>query len=340
MGHSLTNIAEWANVDRATFRSEIVARARPAVLKGAVRHWPVVSEGLKSPGALCDYLKPFDIGRPVSTFEGAPGINGRFFYRPDMQGFNFERRDGSISGAMDRMLAQGESPQAIYVQSTPIPEYMPALAQHLPFDLVHPSVPGRIWIGNAVVVTTHYDLSENLACVVAGRRRFTLFPPEQLPNLYVGPLEFTPGGAPVSMVDLDSPDLARYPRFADALAAAETADLEPGDVLYIPYMWWHHVRSLDRLNVLVNYWWNDARTPLASPYDCLLHALLALREMPPDQRTAWRALFDYHVFKVHGEPLEHLAPQHRGGLGPMTPERAQHLKMTLLRALTRTIAGQ
>ena len=77
-----------------------------------------------------------------------------------------------------------------------------------------PPIVPRLWLGNAIRVATHYDLMENIGVVVAGRRRFTLFPPDQLANLYMGPLELTPAGTPVSLVDPDAPDLARFPRFA------------------------------------------------------------------------------------------------------------------------------
>jgi hypothetical protein len=342
MSEAFSTTAEWRNVNAAMFRREIFPRNKPAILRGVVKDWPAVQAGLNSPRTLADLLKGLDLGRTVETYVANAAIGGRFFYRDDLRSFNFERKPERISDAVDRMLAHLEDPEppAIYVQSTPLSEYMPGFAPAHTLELVNDSVSPRIWIGNAVTVTTHYDLSDNIACVVAGRRRFTFFPPEQLPNMYMGPLEFTPGGAPVSLVDPEKPDLDRYPRFAQALAVAETAELEPGDAVFIPYSWWHHVRSLQPFNVLVNYWWNDARVPLASPYDCLLHAILALREMPENQRATWRTIFDYHVFKSHGEPLAHLPPENRGGLGPLSAERARHLKATLLRALTRTIAGQ
>src|SRR6185295_10671014 len=98
---------------------------------------------------------------------------------------------------------------------------------------------------NRTRIAAHHDLPDNLACVVAGRRRFTLFPPEQLNNLYVGPLDFTPAGQPISRVDIDTPDLETYPRFAEALNAARRAELGPGDAVYIPALWWHDVLSLE-----------------------------------------------------------------------------------------------
>ena len=41
------------------------------------------------------------------------------------------------------------------------------------------------------------------------------------------------------------------------------ADLEPGDAIYIPALWWHAVQATGELNVLVNYWWNEALRTLA-----------------------------------------------------------------------------
>ena len=81
------------------------------------------------------------------------------------------------------------------------------------------------------VYDRHFDSPDNLACVVSGRRRFTLFPPEQLPNLYVGPLDFTPPAHALRLLDLAHPAYQAYPRFREALAAALVVDLEPGDAV-------------------------------------------------------------------------------------------------------------
>ena len=88
-----------------------------------------------------------------------------------------------------------------------------------------------IWLGNRTPAPCHCDFSNNIAVCAVGRRRFTLFAPDQEANLYPGPLAPTPGGQVVSMGDFYAPDLARYPRFADALAVAQVAEMEPGDVL-------------------------------------------------------------------------------------------------------------
>jgi hypothetical protein len=105
-----------------------------------------------------------------------------------------------------------------------------------------------IWIGNRTTASAHYDMSNNIACLRGGHRRFTLFPPDQVANLYPGPLEPTPGGQVVSMVDFAIRISIAIPRFAEALAAGQVAELEPGDVLFYPALWWHHVEALDPFN--------------------------------------------------------------------------------------------
>lgn len=85
-------IPEWRDVDRALFEREIVPRRAPAVLRGLVADWPAVEAGAASPAQACGYLARFDRGMPVEAFVGAPEIGGRSFYKPDMSGFNFDKR--------------------------------------------------------------------------------------------------------------------------------------------------------------------------------------------------------------------------------------------------------
>ncbi|MEI9928445.1 MAG: cupin-like domain-containing protein [Sphingomonas sp.] len=152
---------------------------------------------------------------------------------------------------------------------------------------------------------------ENVGVVICGRRRFTVFPPDQLPNLYVGPIEFTPAGTPISLVDIANPDLDRFPRYAEAARHAQVAELDEGDAIYLPFHWWHAVDSLARVNAFVNYWWNDATPGLGNPYDALMHGLFALRGLPEEQRAVWRMVFDQFVFAANGDPVAHLPRMRR-----------------------------
>lgn len=333
----MTPVRAFSDVTPERFREEIVPLGQPALLKGLVADWPAVKRAKQSDEAIIDYLKACDNGRPAEAMLGAPRIKGEFFYGETLDSFNFQKGTVAISTALDRIIEQKPlaEPYAVYVQSTPVAAHLPRFKAENVIELISAAIEPRIWIGNALRTQTHYDLSNNIACLVAGRRRFTLFAPEQLVNLYPGPIESTLSGTPVSMASLENPDFERHPRFREALETALIADLEPGDAIYMPYFWWHHVRSFEPFNVLVNYWWNEQPAGLGSPYNALLHGLLSLRELPQNQRDIWRTMFDYYVFGSHGDPVGHLKPQEKGALGPMGAAMTERMKRQLVNGLIR-----
>jgi len=306
----------------------IVAAGRPVILRGLARDWPAVRAA--DPAG---YLLGLDAGGPIELVEGAPEAGGRLFYSDDRRGFNFIRRRATLPElfALLARAADAEAAPAIAAQAVAIRDSLPGFERDNRLAILPRDVAPRIWIGNRVVVAPHHDMASNIAVVVAGRRRFTLFPPDQTRNLYIGPLEFTPAGAPVSMVDPENPDFERFPRAREALAAAEVAELEPGDALYIPHMWWHHVRSLDALSVLVNYWWNEAIAPQPglAPVDAMVHAALAFADLPAEQRAAWRAMFDQVVFADDPQALAAFPPERRGLRGTLDAAAKTRLRRQL-----------
>ncbi len=333
-------IPEWRDVDAATFRREIVTAYRPAVLRGFVSDWPAVRHALKAPDAVCDYLARFDNGSAVDVIRTPPSAKGRIFYNENLNGFNFTRDRSAISSVLGRLAKYSaqQNPPAIAVQSALIADCIPGFAKENRLAALPESILPRIWLGNAVVTPAHFDESNNVACVVAGRRRFTLFPPEQIANLYIGPLGYAPTGTPISLVSFREPDFKRYPRFRQALAAAQVAELEPGDAVFIPTLWWHHVESLEKYNALVNYWWKgpiDSATKGDSAFDCLIHSLLNLRHLAPEQRRAWGLIFDYYLFAAGEDVAAHIPEHKRGVLGEISPELARQIKAFLVEQLQR-----
>jgi hypothetical protein len=172
-----------------------------------------------------------------------------------------------------------------------------------------------------------------VACVVSGARRFTLFPTDQVANLYVGPLDRTPAGQPTSLVDLSAPDFDRFPGFREALKHARSAELGPGDAIYIPALWWHAVEATGPLNVLVNYWWQDEPTDADSPLHAIAHGLLSTGHLAERKRKRWRTLFDHYVFRANGDPAEHIPEPARGVLGKSTSELRQFIGRFLAQKL-------
>jgi hypothetical protein len=321
-------IREFEKIDAAEFQ-EVRKRGQPAVFRGLAAEWPAVRAALRDDEEIVDYLKRLSAGSRAQAIVGPSELGGRFFYNDDVTALNFQRGTTELAPLLDRLLRDRNeaAPIAMAVQSEPVVQLLPGFEAENRIELLHRHVPPRAWIGNRIEVATHYDLQENIGIVVAGRRRFIVFPPEQLPNLYPGPFELTPAGTPISMVDPHKPDLERYPRFAEAMKTAQSTELAPGDAIYIPYHWWHGVESLEPVNLLINYWWSDALEGAGSPYDALMYAFFALRILPPEQREVWRLIFGHYVFDA--DPGEHLPEHARGILGPATPELLGRMRMTL-----------
>lgn len=307
---------------------------RPVVVRGLAGDWPAV----RAPDAAA-YLRRFESDARVEVSVGSPEHQGRLFYAHGMEGLNFTKIPATVGAVLDRLAGavDAEQPEAIAAQAVSVADALPGFAEENALPLFDPPIAPRLWIGNRVVTATHHDMFSNLAVVVAGRRRFTLFPPEQVANLYVGPFEFTPAGTPASLVDPEAPDLERFPRAAEAMAHARFAELEPGDAIYVPHMWWHHVRSLDPLSILVNYWWDEAPPPQPglAPINALVHALLSFDGLPEEQRAAWQAMFDHFVFHAGGDPNAHIPEERRGIRGKLATDSKTRLRRTLAQMMAR-----
>lgn len=336
-----TRVVNGVNPDQLPL-DELMEAEEPVIFRKMAVSWPLVQQGLLSPAAAMDYLQAFYSGKPLVTYMGQPEIKGRFFYKRDLSGLNFSTEWMYLESVFERILQNfgKDLPPSYYIGSTSIDGYFPELRREN--DLIASSEPlarhaplASIWMGNRTVASAHFDMSNNIACCAVGRRRFTLFPPEQIENLYPGPLEPTPGGQIVSMVDFDNPDYEQFPRFKKALAAAQVAEMEPGDVLFYPSLWWHQVEAIDDFNVLINYWWNPVPGYLDTPMNTLMHGLLSLRGRPDQEKRAWKALFDYYLFDSAEKSVEHL-PQHtRGYLAPLDKVGARRLRALLLKRLNR-----
>ncbi|EKF31682.1 hypothetical protein MOQ_004479 [Trypanosoma cruzi marinkellei] len=111
----------------------------------------------------------------------------------------------------------------------------PAVAEHVESRMHQACIrlnapPLQLW--------THYDTLDNVLCQVVGKKRVVLFPPSEYNNLYMS-------GSSSAVLNIDAPDLGRFPRFADACRHAIEVVLEPGDMLFIPSLWFHHITTME-----------------------------------------------------------------------------------------------
>lgn len=330
-------IREYRQLEAEEFFEVLAPQQQPIVLREFAQDWPLVKAAKTTEKFFCDYLLNFYQGEKARIFVAPPTANKRFYYNQDLTGVNYLIGEERVDLFLGRLLElmEREVYPAISMQNTLVSKVFPGLAAENSARFFADIEP-RLWLGNEGIVSAHYDGADNIACVVAGQRRFMLFAPEQTCNLYPGPLNFTPAGAPTTMVDLQSPDFSRYPAVRIALENAYVAELEPGDAIFIPMLWWHQVESLAKVNGLINYWWNGSSarrisTPntvpsAPTPIDSLNIALLAMRDLTPQQRQAWRHLFDHYLFKQGIDPADYIPAHQQHLLGKISPEYAQAIK--------------
>lgn len=325
---------------KVTLADFVKPLTKPLVIKGLVRDWPITQLSSQQENGnedTIDYLLSHYQGLAVGTGACPPEYAGRLFYTSDFSAVNFERKTSDLRAFFNELQStwHNDKPAGCYLGSTNVDQLVPGFRANNNLDGLNELNPlMSIWISNQTTVAAHHDVPNNVACCVAGKRRFTLFPPEQVANLYIGPLEHTPAGQAISLVDFANPDFEQFPKFAQALETAQIAELEAGDALFLPSMWWHQVESLTTFNILINYWWQCSPLYMGAPIDAMFHALLNIRSLPKSERKAWQAMFEHYVFNQDDTAFEHIPEAQRGVLDG-SDISARRIRSVLLNKLNR-----
>jgi oxalate decarboxylase/phosphoglucose isomerase-like protein (cupin superfamily) len=172
-------------------------------------------------------------------------------------------------GEVVASLQRGEQAGYVMARLDQLPAHLRREAPALPYGEGAPWRVAKLWISAPGTTTAlHFDMADNVHVVIAGRKRFILIDPGQSDCVYPrGILSDLPNGAEV---DPSAPDLARFPRFV--CARPMVADVGPGETIFIPRRYWHHVRTVE-LTLAVNVWWAEgARALLARAADAFKRA--------------------------------------------------------------------
>lgn len=117
-----------------------------------------------------------------------------------------------------------------------------------------------LWLGpRGTVSPLHYDPLDNLLMQIVGKKRVLLYPTDSGRDTdntdslwhYAG---LNGNQYNTSAVDVENPNYEEFPKFRTSPTPYE-CEIRPGDVLFIPKKWWHHVRSLSKLSASANIWW-------------------------------------------------------------------------------------
>ena len=330
---SLKRIASVEGISACNVPSFILESKQPLILKGFIKDWPIVNKGQESETSLQNYLLKHSSGQDLIVGCGTPDIDGRIFYNEVLTALNCKAYKMPLAGLLGQINKHrdDERPPLYYMGTTSADAYFPKLKLENNIRIEGQSPAMNIWMGNQSIIPAHYDVPNNIACNIYGKRRFTLFPPEQLKHLYIGPLDFTPAGQSISLVDFKKPDFIKYPKFKKALEHAQVAELEAGDALFIPSMWWHHVEGLAHFNLLATFWWSSSDHTIDESGNALLYSVMALRNLPEDKKDIWFNLFKHYIFK--SSPLDHIPEHAKGMLNPQDEKALRKFKDYLIKRL-------
>ena len=334
-------VLEGVKPDQIPFE-QLFAAEGPIILRGLVSDWSLVKAGEQSPGKAMEILQSHSSKKPVGVYIAPPEAEARFFYNQDCTGFNYQSKYLQLSDIFAQIREAENNPDHsyYYMNSLTLDNCFPGLRADNDLSFDHQAFTNnqplsKVWVGTESIAAAHYDVPSNLACCVLGARRFTLFPPEQIHNLYPGPLEPTPGGQVITMVDLKNPDFERFPRVRRALEAAVVVDLQPGDAVYYPSMWWHQVEALSPFNIMINFWWLRSPAYMGNPMDIVMHAIMGIRDRPEAEKNAWREVFEYYIFGPAYTPREHLPTSIQGALGELDDDSIRRLRALVKNKLNR-----
>ena len=225
-------VEKRAGVSVDEFIARYVRDCRPVVLTDVARDWPAMQRW--SPRDLQSRFGHVDV-----EIQGERNADPRY-----EENKLLHRRVQRLGDFVDRVLAGGPTNDYYMTANNEAlrrPEFAPLLADigSLPAfcDRAQLARSSSFWFGPAGTVTPlHHDTLMLLHTQVVGRKRWRFVSPLQTPKLYNHSGVFSP-------IDIDQPDLVRYPDFSQA-AVIEVV-VEPGETVFLPLGWWHQVTSLD-----------------------------------------------------------------------------------------------
>jgi cupin-like protein len=225
---------------KAEFLERFVKTSTPAIFRGLLDRWPAFAKWN------LEFFRREHASLDVLTF---PVRDGLVQANEERGSANLPRPLGECLDEMSR--PSGREGVAVTTWFSGLP---PSLADDV-------RVPGycadavyrrsRLWITpKATATPVHQDLDENLFGMLEGAKRFYLCPPT--PRAVMYPHSFLSKAPNIGRVNPERPDYESFPRFRDARVVV--ADIGPGDVLYVPSLWWHYVATTET-SIAVNFWW-------------------------------------------------------------------------------------
>ncbi|XP_065673076.1 tRNA wybutosine-synthesizing protein 5 [Hydra vulgaris] len=104
---------------------------------------------------------------------------------------------------------------------------------------------------------THYDVMDNILLQIKGTKKVVFFSPKDALNLYLN-------GDKSEIIDIKNTDYEKYPKFK--CVNRYSCKIYPGDVLFIPALWFHNVTAID-FSISVNVFWKHLNDKMYNKKD-------------------------------------------------------------------------
>lgn len=238
--HQSGTIERVESLSADELKERYVRTSTPVLMTGMLEKWPALEKWSldyfqeRFGSRLMTAGKTVDGSLIVSDKKGIPQVELEF-------------------GRYIELMRQGRPD---YYLLSPIEERIPELRDDIELpELARRAqwLSTRFWLSRENTCSPlHRDWPENLFAQIIGRKKFILIDRRETRRVYSRP--FYSGAPNFARVDAESPDLDRFPRFRDV--PRMTFEVKPGELLYLPRMWWHQVRSLD-LSASINLWFGS-----------------------------------------------------------------------------------
>ncbi|XP_011151408.1 lysine-specific demethylase 8 [Harpegnathos saltator] len=241
-----SEVIHYAEPSMESFYKEVFMPKCPAVLKGCMKHWKALTLW-KNP----DYLNKIAGSRMVPIEIGSRYTEED--WTQHLVSFSeFLQKHIIMSDSQVGYLAQHQLFEQIpeLKEDFGVPEYCSfSDNQDNDQDMEPPDI--NAWFGpSGTVSPLHYDPKNNLLSQVFGYKRIILYHPDETNNLYPYTTKLLNNTA---QTDPINPDYNKWPNFRKAKGFM--CYLKPGEMLYIPPKWWHHVTALSP-SFSISFWWS------------------------------------------------------------------------------------
>lgn len=222
---------------RSEFTRRWLPLGEPLILTRAVTNWRATAEW------------------SVEAFKNSLGDTMIWVERGPL--FEFEKARLSLAEYIERAV-EADAPETMYWSGARVFELWPMLVDHIDLDrpdLFNQALMAlpRMYIGPAGSFSPiHFDHAPNFTAQIVGRKRWVFYAPDQTEFLYRYPWHHFLGHFSTINTREKLEDFDRFPLFERA--QAWEAVVEPGDMIYVPPKWWHHVSSLDPTISLHFFW--------------------------------------------------------------------------------------